>query len=330
MSMMSKRERVAAAIAGEPVDRAPASLWGHNFLREWNNDELVGEAVEQYETYDWDFIKINPRWSMFPEAWGAVYKPPATQTNQTLVRTALDSLDQLHDVAAVHPERGVLGEHVETTRLVVERTNGEVDVIQTVFSPMSVLGLMLGHPRALKQATVEAPAAVHGAIARITDTIIGYSRANLAAGASGVFYAPLQWVSRDNASVDWYREFGRPYDLQVLDAIRDASFNVLHVCHTNNMLAELLDYPVAAINWDDRDASNADLAEVWAQTSTAVMGGVSRAGLGELSADQVAAQAHDAAAVGASRVLVSGGCSIPPHTPHENRAAVAAAVRETS
>ena len=327
MSTMTKKERVAAAASGEPVDRAPASLWGHNFLREWSNEELVGETIEQYERYDWDFIKINPRWSMFPEAWGAVYEPPKEQTNQTLLRSALETLDQLDAVASVHAERGVLGEHVESTRLVVEGTRGEVDVIQTVFSPMSVLGLMFGHPRALKQAAAEAPAAVHGAIRRITTTIIDYSRANLNAGASGVFYAPLQWASRDNATPDFYREFGRPYDLQVLDAIADAPFNVLHVCHTNNMVAELLDYPVAAINWDDRDATNASLAEVWANTETAVMGGVSRSGLGELNAEQVEAQAREAAGVGPTRVFVTGGCSIPPHTSHENRAAVAAAVR---
>ncbi len=327
MTTMSKRERVQAAIAGEPVDHPPASLWGHDFLREWSNEELVGATCEQYEAYDWDFIKINPRWSMFPEAWGAVYAPPSDQSNPTLISAALGELEELHDVVSVHAERGVLGEHIESTRLVLERTRGEVDVVQTVFSPMSVVGLMFGHPRAFKQAALEAPAAVHGAVARVTETIINYSRANLNAGASGVFYAPLQWASRDISTADFYREFGRPYDLQVLDAIRDAEFNILHVCHTNNMLADLLDYPVQAINWDDRHPSNASLAAVWAQTDKAVMGGVSRSGLGELSAAEVQAQASEAAAVGNSRVFVTGGCSIPPHTPSENRAAVGAGAR---
>ena len=327
MSTMNKRERVRAAIAGETVDRAPASLWGHDFLREWSNDELVGATCEQYEAYDWDFIKINPRWTMFAEAWGAVYAPPHDQSNPTLVSRAVEELDELHDVVSVHAERGVLGEHIESTRLVVERTNGEVDVVQTVFSPMAALSLMFGHPRAFKQAAREAPAAVHGAIARITETIINYSRANLSAGASGVFYAPLQWVSRDNATPDFYREFGRPYDLQVLDAIRDADFNILHVCHTNNMLIDVLDYPVEAFNWDDQHATNPSLEEVWSQTDKCVMGGVSRTGLGELNADQIRQQAADAAAVGSSRVFVTGGCSIPPHTTAENRSAVAEGAR---
>lgn len=324
---MTKRERVRAAIAGEPVDQAPASLWGHDFLREWSNDELVGATCEQYEAYNWDFIKINPRWSMFSEAWGAIYRPPVEQTNQTLVRPALEELEQLHEVTTVHAQRGVFGEHVESTRLVIERTRGEVDVLQTVFSPMSVVGLMFGHPRALKQAAAEAPAALHGALGRVTETIINYSRANIEVGGAGVFYAPLQWASYANSTPDFYREFGRPYDLQVLDAIRDAEFNILHVCHTNNMLANVLDYPVQAFNWDDRDPTNASLAEIWAQTDKAVMGGVSRSGLGESSADEVQAQAAEAASIGNTRVFVTGGCSIPPQTSHENRAAVAAGAR---
>ena len=326
MSEMTKRERVRAAIAGEPVDRVPASLWGHDFLREWNNDDLVAAAGEQYEAYGWDFIKLNPRWTMFPEAWGAVYEPPLEQANPTLVSAALGDASELGGVRAVHAERGLFGEHLEAVRMLIDRTEGEVDVVQTVFSPMSVLGLMTGRPPLLKAWAAEDPAAVHGAIGRITETIAGYALATLEVGAAGIFYAPLQWASRDISTVEFYREFGRPYDLQVLDAVRHAEFNILHVCHTHNMLDELIDYPVAAINWDDRGRGNAGLAEVRERTSTAVMGGVGRQDLAELGADAISAQAAEAAALG-TRVLVTAGCSIPPQTPPENRAAVAAAVR---
>ena len=323
----TKKERVRAALAGEAVDRPPYSLWGHDFLREWSNAELVGATCEQYEAYGWDFIKINPRWTMFPEAWGALYTPPPDQSNPTMVHAALEELGQLHEVRPVHAERGVLGEHVESTRLVVERTKGEVDVLQTVFSPMATVSLMFGHPRAFKQAAREAPAAVHSAVAAVTESIIHYCRANLNAGAAGVFYAPLQWLSRRNATSEFYREFGRPYDLQVLDAIRDAEFNILHVCASDNMLREVLDYPVHAFNWDDRDASNAGLAEIWAETDKAVMGGVGRSDLASLGAEEIRAQAAEAAAVGSSRVLVTGGCSIPPQTSEANRLAVAEGAR---
>ncbi len=33
MTAMTKKERVRAALTGEPVDRAPVAMWGHYFLR---------------------------------------------------------------------------------------------------------------------------------------------------------------------------------------------------------------------------------------------------------------------------------------------------------
>src|SRR5919205_394096 len=32
---MNKKERVDAALRGEPIDRIPASMWGHDFERDW-------------------------------------------------------------------------------------------------------------------------------------------------------------------------------------------------------------------------------------------------------------------------------------------------------
>ena len=70
MTAMTKRERVRAALAGESVDHVPASLWGHDFLREWSAEDLVAATLEAYRADDWDFIKLNPRATYFAEASG--------------------------------------------------------------------------------------------------------------------------------------------------------------------------------------------------------------------------------------------------------------------
>jgi uroporphyrinogen decarboxylase len=149
--------------------------------------------------------------------------------------------------------------------------------------------------------------------------------ASLEASATGIFFAPLTWASRDTASEEFYDTFGRPYDLQVLDAVRDAEFNVLHVCRNNNMLDTLLDYPVHAFNWADHGEGNPSLADIRARTSKAVMGGVDHARLHALTPEEVAAQAR--AQAGQPRTFITGGCAIPPATPSANRAAVAGAVK---
>ena len=328
MAEMSKRERVRAALRGEPVDRVPVSLWGHDYLREWSPEELVEATVEQYRAHEWDFIKLNPRASYFAEAWGSRYERPTEPHSPRLQRPAVDSVEALGALRPVDPRGGVFGEHLAALRLLLQQVGAEVDVLHTVFSPLSVVGALCGAEARLLDFAAADPAAAHGAVAAATVTLTGYAEAAVEAGAAGIFFAPLAWASHDMCSEAFYREFGRPYDLQVLGRVRAAEFNVLHVCRDHNMIDLLLDYPVAVLNWADRGDGNPSLTEVKRRTAKAVMGGVSQARLAEMSAEEVTAQARDALASGAERLFLAAGCSIPATTPEANRAAVAASVRE--
>ena len=79
---MNKRERVEAALRGEPVDRVPISMWGHNYLKEWTPEGLAEAMLENYRAYDWDYMKVNPRASYHVEDWGATLTRP-TDPNQS-------------------------------------------------------------------------------------------------------------------------------------------------------------------------------------------------------------------------------------------------------
>src|SRR5688500_5308457 len=92
---MSKKERVRAALRGEAVDHVPVSLWGHDFLREWSAAELAAQTLEPYRAHDWDFIKLNPRWTFFAEAWGNTYQRPTEQRFPRLVEPAVKSAADL-------------------------------------------------------------------------------------------------------------------------------------------------------------------------------------------------------------------------------------------
>ena len=327
MPELTKRERIRAALAGGPVDRPPVALWGHDPPREWAMDDLVASTLESYRAHDWDFIKFNPRASYFAEAWGNRYERGEGDPRPQLVAPAVEGPEDLARLEPLDPRAGVFGEHLGALRAVVEAVGGEVDVIHTVFSPLGVAGGLSGTPQRLTEIAEADPAAVHAGLAAITETIAGYGQAAIEAGASGLFYAPLRWASRETCNEDFYREFGRPYDLQVLARVRDAELNVLHVCGDENMLELLLDYPVAAFNWADRGRGNASLEAIRARTAKAVIGGIDQRRMPEMSAAEVAAQVEATLAVGAERLCVGPGCTVPPETPETNRAAVAVAVR---
>ncbi|MGI8552828.1 MAG: uroporphyrinogen decarboxylase family protein [Dehalococcoidia bacterium] len=324
---MTKKERIRAALRGEAVDRVPVSLWGHDFLREWSPEDLVAATMEQYGAYDWDFIKLNPRSTYYYEAWGNRYEPTDAAHQPRLTHSVVQQAADLARLQEIDPAGGPFGEQLRALRMVLAQTNREVDVIQTVFCPIGVAGRLGGREQPiLRQLAAEDPAAVHTGLATITRTLIAYCRASIAAGASGIFLATLEWSSRDIADEDFYREFGRPYDLQILDAVREAPFNIMHVCKEHNMLPLFLDYPVAAFNWANHGAGNPSLRDILSRTQRAVMGGVDEQTIDRIPASEVERQAEAALAeTGMRRLLLTGGCAIPPGTPEANRRALRAA-----
>src|SRR5215467_4764649 len=70
-SAMNKVDRVSAALRGDAVDRAPISFWGHDYIKEWSAEGLAEAMLANYRTYDWDYMKVNPRASYHVEDWGA-------------------------------------------------------------------------------------------------------------------------------------------------------------------------------------------------------------------------------------------------------------------
>ncbi|HLZ68381.1 MAG TPA: uroporphyrinogen decarboxylase family protein [Dehalococcoidia bacterium] len=325
---MSHKQRLRAALDGQAVDHAPAALWGHDFKREWSAVDLAAFTIESYDTYGWDLIKLNPRATYYFEAWGSVYQPTGS-TQPRLQHHPLNSAEELANLPEIEATAGVFAEQLEGLDRVVAQVGHEVDVIQTVFNPLTVASGLLGmRPPAFLELTRRRPALVHKGLATIARVLARYAAACREAGAGGVFFATVDWGTSDAADAAFYREYGRPYDLQVLAAVHEAPLNVLHVCRDHNLLDLLLDYPVAAFNWDDHGAGNASLAAAQQKTPRAVIGGIDRATLRDGTPGAIAAQARQALTeTGSRRVVLAAGCSVDPSAPAANLRAVAEAAR---
>ena len=331
MTGMTKRERVSAALRGGDVDRPPVGFWGHDFLREWSAEGLAAAMLESVRTYDYDYLKVNPRATYYAEAWGCRYAPSNDAARGPVTEHWL--LHQPSDLEKVRPVDGAGGpfaEQLDALRRISEGLDGEVPFAQTVFSPLSVLGRLANDRDAVHRWMSEAPDALHAALAAVTETLSSYAKASLAAGADGIFFPTTEWGTYDVCSVEEYEAFGRPYDLQVLKAVEGAPMNILHVCRPNNMIERLLDYPAAAVNWAAHAPGNLSLAEVAAKTDKAVMGGVDeRHALIQGSPDDVREQVQEALRqTEGRRFLLAPGCSISPQTPPENLHAAVQALRE--
>jgi len=331
LQAMTKIERVQAALSGRQVDRVPVGFWGHNFLKEWTAEGLAEAMLDLHRWYDWDFMKVNPRASYFVEDWGARYQLTGDpHKGPTFVDTPIKRAGDWSRIEVLDPQKGVLGEHLKALRLIDQGLAGDAPFIQTIFSPLSVAKYLVGKkPEVILAHLREDPNALAYGLSVIAQTFAEYSRHCIEAGASGIFFATTGWASADLLSEDDYIVYGKRYDLDVLEAVRDiGSFHVLHNCGENIFFELLSYYPVHAINWATASPGNPSLHSALALTDKAVMGGVAeKTTLREGTPAEVAAEAREALRqTGGHRFLLSGGCSIPTDVPEANLWAAKAAV----
>ena len=222
---MTQRERLAAAVAGRPVDRLPVALWRHFFVEETSREGLVAAMTRWQRAYDWDFLKINPRASYHVEDWGNRYESSGSEhVPPTLVRSRVHEPDDFRQLArlAPGPQAPVLADHVAAVADLRSVLGPDVPMLMTVFTPMSIAADLAGGPQDLAALIAEDPPLVHVGLRTITDTFADFAARCIEAGADGIFLATTHMATRANFTPKQYEEFGRPYDLEVLAAVREA------------------------------------------------------------------------------------------------------------
>ncbi len=341
MEEMTKRERVWAAVRGEPVDRVPISYYNHNHAFEVSPEKVVGLALEDNRNFSWDFIKVMLRASYYMEAWGCTYRFDP-EKGQLLQDYVIKSAEDFRSLKPLDPNQGPFGEHVKVAKMLGEALKGEVPYIQSVFSPLTIAGRIAGgmfgaseEALATKRFIQENPDELHYGLSVITQTLADYVRACIRAGADGIFYTTTAYGTLDVLTEEEYRTFGAPYDLAVLEAANQegASLNALHICRENIMFDFFSDYPVQIINYESTSSRNPSLKEAMSKTGKAVWGGMDqRETLPKGPVEAIKAQARNALEeTGGERFMLGPGCTnVNLRAPKEHLTAMKDAVQAWS
>ena len=250
-AQMTHWERIQAAIRGGKVDRVPVSFWRHFPHEDETPQGLAAAMIRWQQTFDFDLVKFMPTGTYGVHDWGveSVYGPPRGGT-RVVVKPAVTTAEQWRTLPQLDPNRGALGREVTAIRLAAAELAGSVPILQTVFSPLTTARKLAGDR--IFDDMRERPEWFEAGLQVITATTIAFVRANLAAGADGIFFAS-QCSSRDLLSEDEYRRFGAAYDRPIVDAVRnEGKLTLLHV-HGVNIFFELMaQYGAELINWHDR------------------------------------------------------------------------------
>lgn len=316
---LSRRDRVMATVAGDPVDRPPMSFWGHFYAREQTAKDLAAATLEFRALHDWDFVKLNPRASYHGEGWGLSYSYDGNPLHKpTRTSFPVQGASDLARVRALPGDHGALGEQLEAIRLVRAGLPDDVLLIETVFSPLAVLADLCENTQAAQRLLAEDAPAVARALDAISRTFEDFVPRALHAGADGIYFATVEWATLDRGwKPDDYRALATPFDRRVLGKAQGAPFNVLHVCRAHNFLAALTDYPVAGFSWAATEPGNLTLEQGLRVFKGAAIGGIGHEDALVAPDDRLALAQLESGfnQTAGRRWIVAPGCSILPTTP---------------
>jgi len=313
MAEMTKAERVGAALAGDEVDRVPASIWFH-FTREHVARSPRTEAdahIEHLRRYDLDYLKV-----MNDNAYDMSANLPVVETP--------GDWERLEPLTADAPG---FAAQLETLRLL--RTElGDLYMTSTIFGPYAQASRVCG--RDILRHIAEDREKVKAGIAVVTESLCVLARETIRAGANGIYLA-CSGAARGELSEADYRELIRPFDIEVMKAAAAGDFNVVHVHGAGCPFGVFADYPGDAVGWT-ATSNPPSLAEATDLTGMCLVGGWEQEGA-VATGDLEGIRAETRAAIeatGGRHLLLGPGCTIPENTPEAYIRAAIQSARELS
>ncbi|MCL5273134.1 MAG: hypothetical protein M1434_00090 [Chloroflexi bacterium] len=288
---MNKIERVLAALAGENVDRVPASFWFHFPAEQKHGAASVKAHIDYYRASGIDFLKVMNEHSYeanvpidVPSDWRRVRPAPLSAS---FYQAQLDEIKQI-----------------------VDALGSDCLVITTIFGPFSS-GNAASRAKVTEHLKAD-PTAVNQGLGAIADSLAEFAVACIDAGASGIYYS-AQGGEEDRFSEQQFLSYLKPHDLTVLNALKGhGEFNLLHICGDNMRLALYADYPSQAVNWA-ATKHNLNLKQGYSLFKRTVVGGLNDRGVvvnGSHAEIQVAVR-QVIADFGKRALMVGADCTFP-------------------
>jgi uroporphyrinogen decarboxylase len=291
---MTKIERVDAVLKGGEPDRPPVCLWYHFGLQHTSGETFAKAALEYFEHYDLDFLKVMNDY---------FYPMPA----------GVDEIKTVKDLARIgrlEADRTPLREQLKALRLIGKQLKKRAYFIDTVFDPWQVLlkSVCGEHLSALAK---EAPRQLTKALGFVTDTLIDYCRRSIQTGSSGIFLSVL--ASREVIDHKLFLNFAKPAAMKLMNAIKFlAPMNVLHAHGAKIFTSDILDFPASVISYEDRLPGNPSIEEMKKRFPGAIMGGIDNTQVVNRTYAFIKNNVCEGLRRGGkSRFFLANGCSIP-------------------
>jgi uroporphyrinogen decarboxylase len=296
-STLTSKDRVDRARKGADVDRPPFSLW-HHFLDESKpGEQHARSTLEFHEKFHTDLVKVMSDYP-YPKSKAEWY--------------------------SLREEKNPFPEQIRALELIRDGLHGQAYFVETLFNPWKVAENLssVDEVRRLQQ---EKPQALLDALEAIAKSEANHARRAVAAGAAGVFIAIANAQDGIMTPAD-YAKFSEPFDKLVLEAVRPAPLNVLHL-HGDKVYLDRFykGWPASAINYSTH-GTGVPIAKVRAGYSGVIMGGIDEVNYRKLTPADLKKQWHEAAQAAGKKFILTPGCSVPNDSSDEELSRLAKVV----
>lgn len=315
--MTTHKERIQASMRGEVPDRPPVALWRHFPVDDQSPGTLAKATLHFQRTYDFDLVKVTPASSFCLKDWGVEDEwRGQTEGTREYTKRVIHGPRDWERLPVLDPASRHLAAQLECLRMTRAELAPETPLLQTIFSPLAQAKNLAGNETLLTHLRLH-PEAVMKGLAAITETTRRFVKACLETGIDGVFYA-IQHAQGSLMTLEEYKEFGLPNDLDALEPAQGLWCNLLHL-HGHDVYFPLLSYlrfPI--VNWHDRETFPS-LKEAQGLFSGVVCGGMRQDSLVFGDQAEVRNEAADAIQqTDGKRFILGTGCVVPVIASHGN------------
>ncbi|MHC1567627.1 MAG: uroporphyrinogen decarboxylase family protein [Candidatus Syntropharchaeia archaeon] len=341
---MTPKERIDAVLGGEEPDRVPvlfmammacAREGGYTMKEYATNGEKLGRAqIAFYERYKPDCLAPGTDISMTASSFGSKTEFHEGMNLPTISQYAVNEPEDWEKLEVPHPKKaGRRGVYLTAVEMISKKLGDEVPIFGYIITPLT-LSSWVGPLKRVVVDMKKHPDLLHKGLRTLTEAVKMRAQSSIEAGIS-YFIMVTTRATRDVFTEAQYREFGMPYDLDVLKEVRAKDIPVIvHLCGVDPFLDMIAnEYPVHGINWWDRGPDTPNLREIKEkygekitlvggidQTRTLIMGKPE-------DVEREAKEAIKEAAPGGGFILAPG-CDLPPVAPPENIKAVVEAAKK--
>ena len=320
---MTPKERLAAAIALETLDRPPCICPGgmmNMMFRDimeqtgcrWpeahsNPEKMAGLSAGLYDAGGFENYGVPFCMTVEAEAMGAKVEMGDLLCEPHVVDSPLQRCSDWNTLLELTPDSGRIPCVLEAIRILKARGD-EVPVIGNINGPISVAGMLIDMEKLLP-AMRKDPENVHALLSFVSEQLIQYGKLLLEAGADAICLAEPSGTG-EVVGPRYFREYTVPYINRVMDAL-DIPVKMVHICgRLQKVYDQLPDIRSNAFSFD----AMVPIREVRkVLPERALMGNVSTLAMQDMSTDRIRSLVRYARSQGVD--VVAPACGLPTVAP---------------